>query len=428
MDLALALLASGGTAALLIALTAYVARGSLLVRRLAFPLGTAGLAAGLKVFTLFPAGRGLPQLEQALLWTVAFALAVGLLRLAGLYLFDVYLHGRRGVRLPPLLPAVAMGLAYLITAFVVLRLAVPSLNITPLVATSAVTSLVLGLALQPILSNFFAGLVISLEKPFRINDWVRVGDREGRVVDITWRTTHLRTRDNDNLVIPNGRIADQEVLNYFYPHPLHMERVRVGIHYSTPPYRVRRALLACVGGITGVLEKPTPDVYLLSFDDSAITYELRFWIEDVAQSPRIDSEVHYRIWEELRKSGIVIPYPIRTLELAPRPRRREMAGEAARPAARLFVSQGAEVGLSIELDGQPAIIGRSRSCGLSISDSRASKEHLKIEWTEEGYLLTDLNSSYGTLVNGEPATRRLLRDLDRIAVGETTLVFERDAT
>jgi small-conductance mechanosensitive channel len=426
MDLALALLASGAAAALSIALIAYLARSSLLIRRLAFPLEVAALAGGIEVFSLFPVGRDLPQLQQLRLWLVVFALAVALLRTAGLYLFDVYLHGRRGLRLPPLLPAVVMGVAYLITGFVILRLAVPSLNITPLVATSAVTSLVLGLALQPILSNFFAGLVISLERPFRINDWVRVGDNEGRVVEITWRTTHLRTRDNDNLVIPNARIADQEVLNYFYPHPMHMERVRVGVHYSTPPYRVRRALLATTTGVAGVLEKPTPDVYLLSFDDSAVTYELRIWIEDVAQAPRITSEIRNRIWEELRKSGITIPYPIRTLELAPRPRRRQ-AGETIRPPARLFVSQGAEVGLSLELDGDAVTVGRSRACRLSISDSHASKEHLRIEWTAEGYLVTDLNSSFGTRVNGEPATRRVLRDLDRIIVGETVLVFESDA-
>src|SRR4029077_6939448 len=147
---------------------------------------------------------------------------------------------------------------------------------------------------QPILGNFFAGIVITLEKPFRLNDWVKVGEHEGRAVAINWRTTHLRTPDNDNVVLPNGRIADDRILNYYYPHPMHLERVRVGISYKTPPYRARRALLGCPVGVAGTLDKPTPEVYVLAFEDSAVLYELRVWIEDVAQSPRIASELRAR--------------------------------------------------------------------------------------------------------------------------------------
>ena len=201
------------------------------------------------------------------------------------------------------------------------------MSIAPLVATSAVTSLVLGLALQPILGNFFAGLVIAVERPFRINDWIKVNGIDGRVVDITWRTTHLRTRDNDNLVIPNGKLADERVLNFYYPHPMHLERVHVGADYRVPPYRVRRALLEAVTGVAGALDKPSPDVYVLSFDESAIRYELRVWIEDMAQSTRIASDLRARVWEELKKAGIRIPFPVRTLEIAPRPPRRR-AGAA----------------------------------------------------------------------------------------------------
>ena len=118
--------------------------------------------------------------------------------------------------------------------------------------------------------------------PFRINDWILVGDQEGRVTSITWRTTHLRTRDNDNLIFPNAKIAGETVLNYLYPHALHMERIYVGVHYRTPPYRVRAALVSAGGRVDGVLDKPHPQVYTFEFDDSAITYELRVWINDMA--------------------------------------------------------------------------------------------------------------------------------------------------
>jgi hypothetical protein len=320
---------------------------------------------------------------------------------------------------------VSMLVVYLVAALITLRASFPRLDIAPLLATSAVTSLVLGLALQPILGNFFAGIVISLEKPFRLNDWIKVGDHDGRVVAINWRTTHLRTRDNDNVVIPNGRIADDRILNYYYPHPMHMEKVRVGVHYDTPPYRARRALLECTPGVAGILDKPSPEVYVASFDDSAVVYELRVWIEDVAQSNRIASDLRARIWEELKREGIAIPYPTRTVEIARRERPASSAqpGETAWPA-RLYIVEGAERGRTVELDGSPMVVGRSRSSNLALADANASKEHLRIEWTPEGYVLTDLGSSFGTRVNGQAASRAILRPLDRIAIGDTLLIFE----
>jgi small-conductance mechanosensitive channel len=417
---ALALLAGISAAALLFAAVTWLRRRSFLVRQLAFPIYASAAAAGVEAFRLV-AGPAYPQADRLLTWCLLFLGFATVLRLLGLFLFDVHLQ-QKGLRLPPLLPAVSMFLVYLLAGFITLKVTFPQYDITPLVATSAVTSLVLGLALQPILGNFFAGLVISLEKPFRLNDWIRVGEHEGRVVAITWRTTHLRTRDNDNIVIPNGRLADERVVNYYYPHPTRMERVRVGVHYKTPPYRARRALLAAVEGVAGVMDKPTPDVFTLAFLDSAIEYELRVWIEDVAQGPRIASDLRARIWEELQREGIAIPYPTRTLEIAPRERPRRT--EAGVPAARLFVAEGAERGRTLELDGAPVTLGRSRSCTFSLSDANASKEHLKIEWTPEGYVMTDLGSSFGTRVNGAPASRAVLRPLDRIAVGETVMVFE----
>ena len=86
------------------------------------------------------------------------------------------------------------------------------------------------------------------------------------------------------------------------------------MHYRTPPYRVKQALLDAADRTEGVLEKPSPEVYLLDFGDSAILYELRIWIEDIAHRPRIGSHCRSEIWEEFRRQGITIPYPIRTLE------------------------------------------------------------------------------------------------------------------
>jgi small-conductance mechanosensitive channel len=429
MNMTLSLLGSVAAFALLVALVAWLQRKLFLVRQLAFPLYVGAAAAALQVFILLQPGFKSLEMHRALAWLLLFCGLATVLRLLALYLFEIHLVAQKGIRLPPLLTTVAMGMVYLVTALITLRLSFPNLDVSALVATSAVTSLVLGLALQPILSNFFAGLVVSVERPFRINDWIRVGEHEGRVVAITWRTTHLRTRENDNLVIPNSKLAEERVLNFYYPHTLHMERIQVRADSRVPPYRVRRALLEAVVGIDGALDKPSPDVVVRELGESAIHYELRVWIEDMVQAQRIAGDLRERVWEELKKAGIAIPFPVRTLEIAPRPKRRAAdagdAGDGPRPA-RLFVAEGPERGRTLALDGAPVIVGRSRGCTLPLSEPNASKEHLRIAWEDGAWVLTDLESSFGTRVNGQTLQTRQLAPLDRIAIGDTVIIFEND--
>jgi small-conductance mechanosensitive channel len=427
MQMTLSLLAGVGTFAALIALVAWLQRKLFLVRQLAFPLWIGAAAAAVEAFTLLQPGYRPLEMHQALGWLLLFCGLALVLRLLSLYLFEIHLVAQRGIRVPPLLSAVTMAVVYLVTALVTLRLTFPKLDVSALVATSAVTSLVLGLALQPILSNFFAGLVVSLERPFRINDWIRVGEHEGRVVAITWRTTHLRTRENDNLVIPNSKLSEERVLNFYYPHPMHMERIKVGADSQVPPYRVRRALLEAVNGVPGTLDKPSPDVYVLSFEESSILYELRVWIEDMAQSTRIASDLRARVWEELRKAGIKIPHAIRTLEIEPRRRREPPVEAGTRPRARLFVAEGPDRGRSLDLGETPATVGRSRNSSLALTEPNASKDHLRIAWEGGAWVLTDLESSFGTQVNNQPIQRKELSMLDRIAIGDTVIIFESES-
>ena len=427
MDLIFALVAGIASAVVLLGLVVVLRRYVRLLRPLTFPFVIGATAFGLWVFRRLQPEHA-AGVDQFFVWFVALFLAAALVRVVGLYYFEIFLHGRRGLRLPPLLVGASFFLAYLAVALLLLAQVFENITIAPLLATSAVTSLVLGLALQPILGNFFAGLVLTVERPFRINDWVKVNDIEGRVVDITWRTTHLRTRDNDNLVIPNGKIAETEILNYFYPQPLHMERIHVRAHYATPPHRVERALLDAASRVEGLLERPTPAVYLLSFDDSGITYELRVWTEDIAGLPRIENQCRREIWEEFRRRDIVFPYPIRTLELEPRARTLEVVHAdqptAPVPVATLWVAEGPDRGKAIVLDGEPVLVGRSGHCDLALTEPQVSKEHFRVERDGGGYVLSDLASSVGTTVNGERVERRPLHDLDRIAIGDTILIFE----
>ncbi len=138
------------------------------------------------------------------------------------------------------------------------------------------------------------------------------------------------------------------------------------------------------------------------------------------------------IWEEFRRRDIVIPFPIRTLEIEPRvntlelSRHRPVAADAGAPyAARLYVARGQDRGRSSHLQGQTVTVGRSTSCTMTLLEPRASKEHLEIQWGDGAYVLTDLDSHNGTMINGERVKSQVLRDFDRIDVGDTVIIFEK---
>ncbi len=209
----------------------HLRRSLRIVRKLSFILFVGAIAVSLAVYKF--SGGPLPgDFEQFYTWVVSFLAAVSILRLIGMYVFDFHFRVSRGMHLAPMLAPAVQGVAYLVAGFILLKVLFPTLDLAPIIATSAVGSLVLGLALQPLLTNLFAGIVISLERPFRLDDWIKVADIEGRVVEVTWRTTHVRTRENDNLIIPNAKIAEENVVNYHYPNPMHEAQIVIGVDYS----------------------------------------------------------------------------------------------------------------------------------------------------------------------------------------------------
>jgi small-conductance mechanosensitive channel/CRP-like cAMP-binding protein len=179
-----------------------------------------------------------------------------------------------------------------------------------LVTTSAVSAVVLGFALQDTLGNAFAGLAIQSEKPFQIGHWVRVGEHEGRVADVTWRATRLRTKAGNLVIVPNNVVAKEPIINYSEPAaPLRIE-VEVGASYLAPPNKVKAALMEALRRSSRVLTAPAPEVLLVGFDASAITYRARFWIEDYGADEVSRDEVRTAIFYSFQRHDIEIPWPI----------------------------------------------------------------------------------------------------------------------
>jgi small-conductance mechanosensitive channel len=179
-----------------------------------------------------------------------------------------------------------------------------------LVTTSAVSAVVLGFALQDTLGNAFAGLAIQSEKPFNVGHWVRVGDHEGRVAEVTWRATKLRTKSGNLVVLPNNVVAKEAVVNYSEPSTPYRLVVDVGASYLVSPNTVKAAIREALRNSPLVLTAPAPDVLLLRFDDSAITYRVRFWVDDYEADDRASDQVRTSIYYAFRRHDIEIPWPI----------------------------------------------------------------------------------------------------------------------
>ena len=179
-----------------------------------------------------------------------------------------------------------------------------------LLTTSAVGAVVVGFALQDTLGNAFAGLAIQSERPFHVGHWIRVGDFEGRVAEVTWRATKLRTKSGNFIVVPNNIIAKEAITNYSEPAvPTRLE-LEVGVTYSASPAAVKAAMLEAMGQVDAVLEAPAPDVLLVAFDASSMNYRARFWVEDYEFDEEVRDQVRVALHYALARHNIEIPYPI----------------------------------------------------------------------------------------------------------------------
>src|SRR5579859_1097403 len=147
-----------------------------------------------------------------------------------------------------------------------------------LLAASAVLAVGIGFGLQNIAQNFISGLILLLEQPVRHGDFVRVGGTLGTVEDIGLRATHIITRDEVTIIVPNSALITAEVVNHSRPTTSLRIRVAVGVAYGTDTDKVRRALLDVAKGSDAVLSTPLPEVRLEDFADSSMLFALLCWI------------------------------------------------------------------------------------------------------------------------------------------------------
>ncbi len=179
-----------------------------------------------------------------------------------------------------------------------------------LLAASAVGAVVIGFALQDTLGNFFAGVALQIDRPFKPGDWIEVGPFQGRVTDITWRATKIRTKPGNLIVVPNNVVGKEAITNYSEPLSPTRLFVEVGTSYLIPPNLVRSAIMVALSRCPHVLKTPDADVLMVDFGASALIFKARFWINDFEQDERARDEVRTAIYYEFHRQGIEIPWPI----------------------------------------------------------------------------------------------------------------------
>ena len=352
------------------------------------------------------------------------ALAAGLINL---FVVGV-INPLRNDRVPDAFPAILQD-AIIIGIFAVVATFVFG---DKLLTTSAVGAAIVGFALQDTLGNAFAGLAIQSEKPFRVGAWIRVGEFEGRVTEVTWRATKLRTKAGNFVVVPNNIVAKEAITNYSEPIvPTRLE-VEVGASYLSTPGDVKKAILDAVANVPKALRTPPPDALLHSFDGSAITYRARFWIDNYEMDEIVRDEVRTAIFYAFGRHGIEIPWPIEVgyerewpePDPAARQRQREAVLARVDLFERLTEEQRREVAAatSAQVFGHGESIVRQGSEGQSMFVVCAGKVDVVLEPDRRRVATIEAGGYFGemSLLTGEPRTATVL------SVGDTT-ILELDA-
>src|SRR5438876_7247706 len=239
------------------------------------------------------------------------------------YVWDWYFEKRKQTPIPHFLREVVALVLFLIALLFVLSVGYHAEGqLKGVLAGSGIAAIILGFAGQNLFGGIIAGMSLQINRPYKVGDWLQVGDRFAEVMEINWRSTRLCTNDNIYLDIPNNEIVRTTIVNLHYPSEVHAMRVRVGVDYNVPPNRVKDALARAASSANGVLANPSVKVFLVDFADHAVTYEIKFYMGNHARINETNDAIRTNVWYELKRQRIRIPFPIRTLHLerhAPKP-------------------------------------------------------------------------------------------------------------
>src|SRR5438874_7541054 len=232
------------------------------------------------------------------------------------YIWDLYFAKKRQTTIPHFLREVVGGVIFLVVLLLVLSYGYHAeAQLKGLLAGSGVVAIVVGFAGQNLFAGIIGGIAIQINRPYKLGDWLKVGDTYAEVREINWRSTRLCTNDEIYLDIPNNEMVGHQIVNLHYPTELHAMRIRVGVEYKNPPNLVKEALARAAQGAKNVVPDPPVKVFLVDFADYAVVYEIKFYMGNHSRINETNDAVRTNVWYELKRRGITIPFPIRTLQV-----------------------------------------------------------------------------------------------------------------
>ena len=190
---------------------------------------------------------------------------------------------------------------------IVIALGRLGVDVGPLVASLGVTGVVLGFAFKESLGSLAAGLMIALNHPFKVGDYVTVAGVEGAVVELNMMATVLSTADNKKVTVPNNAVWGSAITNFSALGKRRVD-VQVGVAYGTDLAKAREIALAALAKVPGVLADPAPAVAVASLEDSEVVFNVRPW-STCADYWSVYSAAQVAVMEAFEKAGFDIPFP-----------------------------------------------------------------------------------------------------------------------
>jgi small-conductance mechanosensitive channel len=180
---------------------------------------------------------------------------------------------------------------------------------TGIFATSGVVAIIIGFAMQQLLSDIFAGVALNLERPFKAGDWITMVGTQGVVLMTNWRATHLRTRTMDLVVVPNAVIGRAKLVNHSRPHPRHLDSVEVPLQYGFNEAELQALLKAAALTVDGVLADPAPIILLHEMRPVTMLWRIYFFTDNFAALVVMKGAILNAAYAALRSSDLSVYLP-----------------------------------------------------------------------------------------------------------------------
>lgn len=199
----------------------------------------------------------------------------------------------------------------LLAAVFLFALRAVNIPLTAFAVAGGALAIGIGFGSQTIVSNFISGLLLLAERPIRTGDLIEIGGVVGTVDSIGLRSTRIQTPDNFHIIVPNASFLESHVINWTHEDPMIRLRVKVGVAYGSPARKVAELLVEAASEHPRTRPHPAPVAIFSDFGDSALLFEVRFWIRYDGRTDRsaIQSDLRYRIDELFAEHGIVIAFP-----------------------------------------------------------------------------------------------------------------------